>query len=71
MQESETRHWSVGETVRLRDDDRLMTVVRCHANGEVSVAWFDQRKMRLVRVKPDQLEAVVSEIAPPGHRRPD
>lgn len=69
MQESDTRHWTVGETVRLRSDERLMTVVRCHANGEVSVAWFDQRKMRLVRVAADELEPVVSEVAPPGPRR--
>jgi uncharacterized protein YodC (DUF2158 family) len=71
MQEGEIRHWSVGETVRLHDDDRLMTVVRRHANGEVSVAWFDQRKMRLLRVRADKIDPVVSEVAPPGYRRED
>ena len=69
MQESDIRQWTVGETVRLRDDDRLMTVVRCHDDGEVSVAWFDQRKMHLVRVPAGRIEPVVSEVAPPGLRR--
>lgn len=69
MQEHEIRQWTVGETVRIRDDDRLMTVVKCHDDGDVSVAWFEQRKMHLERVAADQLEPVVSEAAPPGVQR--
>lgn len=69
MQRQDARRWTVGETVRLRDDGRLMTVVRCHDDGEVSVAWFEQRKMHLERVPSDQVEPVVSEVAPPGIQR--
>jgi uncharacterized protein YodC (DUF2158 family) len=69
MQEQDVRQWTVGETVRLRDDERLMTVVRCHADGEISVAWFEQRKMHLERVPADRLEPVTSEVIPPGVQR--
>lgn len=69
MQEHDIRQWAVGETVRLRDDDRLMTVVRCHDDGQVSVAWFEQRKMHLERVPADRIEPVESEVAPPGTQR--
>ena len=69
MQEQDTRQWTVGETVRLRDDDRLMTVVRCHDDGQVSLAWFEQRKMHLERVAADRIEPVVSEVAPPSTQR--
>jgi uncharacterized protein YodC (DUF2158 family) len=65
MQEQDIRQWTVGETVRIRDDDRLMTVVRCHDDGQVSLAWFEQRKMHLERVSADLIEPVVSEVAPP------
>ncbi|MCB1448064.1 MAG: hypothetical protein KDJ87_20360 [Rhizobiaceae bacterium] len=71
MQQEETRRWSVGETVRLCDDERLMTVVRCHEDGEVSVAWFEQRKMHLERVPADTIEPVSSEAAPPSLQRKD
>lgn len=70
MQEQDIRQWTVGETVRFRDDDRLMTVVKCHEDGQVSVAWFEQRKMHLERVEADRIEPVVSEAVPPGvHRK--
>lgn len=69
MQEQENRQWTVGETVRLRNDDRLMTVVRCHDDGQVSLAWFEQRKMHLERVPADLIEPVVSEVAPPATDR--
>ena len=69
MQERDIRQWAVGETVRLRNDDRLMTVVRCHDDGQVSVAWFEQRKMHLERVPADRIEPVASEAAPPGAQR--
>lgn len=69
MQDDEIRQWTVGETVRIRDDDRLMTVVKVHEDGDVSVAWFEQRKMHLEKVAGDRLEPVVSEVAPPGTHR--
>lgn len=70
MQQQDSRQWTVGETVRLRGDERLMTVVRCHGDGFVSVAWFEQRKMHLERVPSADIEPVVSEVVPPSiHRR--
>lgn len=70
MQEQDGRQWIVGETVRLIGDERLMTVVRCHDDGFISVAWFEQRKMHLERVSADEVEPVVSEVVPPGlHRK--
>ena len=64
--EEQTRQWAVGETVRLKDDDRLMTVVKCHNDGNVSVAWFEQRKMHLERVSAANIMAVENEVVPPG-----
>ena len=70
MQEQDNRQWTVGETVRVRGHERLMTVVRCHDDGFVSVAWFEQRKMHLERVPSDDVEPVVSEVATPeAHRK--
>ena len=70
MQEQDSRQWTVGETVRVRGDERLMTVVRCHDDGFVSVAWFEQRKMHLERVPSYDIEPVVSEVATPeAHRK--
>ena len=70
MQQQDTKQWTVGETVRVRGDERLMTVVRCHDDGFVSVAWFEQRKMHLERVPSGDLDVVVSEIVPPeAHRK--
>jgi hypothetical protein len=69
MQDQEIKQWTVGETVRIRDNDRLMTVVRCHDDGQVSLAWFEQRKMHLERVAADRIEPVVSEVAPPVAER--
>jgi uncharacterized protein YodC (DUF2158 family) len=69
MQQND-RQWTVGETVRVRGEERLMTVVRCHDDGFVSVAWFEQRKMHLERVPSDDLESVLSEVATPeAHRK--
>lgn len=68
--QQDTSHWTVGETVRVRGDERLMTVVRCHDDGFVSLAWFDKRKMHLERVASEEIEPVVSEVAPPGVQRP-
>jgi hypothetical protein len=68
MQQND-RQWTVGETVRVRGEERLMTVVRCHDDGFVSVAWFEQRKMHLERVPSDDIESVVSEVATPGTHR--
>ena len=65
MQQHDTSQWTVGETVRVRGDERLMTVVRCHRDGFVSLAWFEQRKMHLERVASEEIEPVVSEVAPP------
>lgn len=60
----------MGETVRLKGDERLMTVVRCHDDGSVSVAWFEGRKMHLERVPSADVEPVVSETVPPEvHRK--
>lgn len=70
MQQQDSKQWTVGETVRLRGEERLMTVVRCHDDGFVSVAWFEQRKMHLERVSSGDIETVVSEIVPPDvHRK--
>jgi uncharacterized protein YodC (DUF2158 family) len=70
MQHQDSRQWTVGETVRLKGEERLMTVVRCHDDDSVSVAWFEQRKMHLERVPSDTLEPVVSESVPPeAHRK--
>lgn len=70
MQQQDSRQWTVGETVRLTGSERLMTVVRCHDDGFVSVAWFEQRKMHLERVPSDGIEPVVSEVVPPSlHRK--
>ena len=70
MQQQDSRQWTVGETVRVKGDDRLMTVVRCHDDGFVSVAWFEQRKMHLERVQSGELEPVLSEVVTPeAHRR--
>ena len=70
MQQQDSRQWTVGETVRLTGSERLMTVVRCHDDGFVSVAWFEQRKMHLERVASDGIEPVVSEVVPPSiHRK--
>jgi uncharacterized protein YodC (DUF2158 family) len=66
MSERQDRHWAVGETVRLKDDDRLMTVVKSHDDGSVSVAWFEQRKMHLERVPAENVMAVENEVLPPG-----
>jgi uncharacterized protein YodC (DUF2158 family) len=66
MSEEQDRHWTVGETVRLKDDDRLMTVVKSHDDGSISVAWFEQRKMHLERVPVANVLAVESEVLPPG-----
>lgn len=66
MKEEQGRHWAVGETVRLRDDDRLMTVVKSHDDGSVSVAWFEQRKMHLERVPVANVLSVESEVLAPG-----
>jgi uncharacterized protein YodC (DUF2158 family) len=68
MQQQENSPWTVGETVRVRGSERLMTVVRCHRDGFVSLAWFEQRKMHLERVAAEQIEPVMSEVAPPGVR---
>jgi hypothetical protein len=68
MQQND-RQWTVGETVRVRGEERLMTVVRCHDDGFVSVAWFEQRKMHLERVPSDDLESVLSEVATPETHR--
>jgi uncharacterized protein YodC (DUF2158 family) len=68
MQQND-RQWTVGETVRVRGEERLMTVVRCHDDGFVSVAWFEQRKMHLERVPSDDIESVVSEVATPETHR--
>jgi hypothetical protein len=68
MQQND-RQWIVGETVRVRGEERLMTVVRCHDDGFVSVAWFEQRKMHLERVPSDDIESVVSEVATPETHR--
>jgi uncharacterized protein YodC (DUF2158 family) len=64
--ERQDRHWAVGETVRLKDDDRLMTVVKSHDDGSISVAWFEQRKMHLERVPVENVLAVENEVLPPG-----
>ena len=70
MQHEDSRQWTVGETVRLKGDERLMTVVRCHDDGSVSVAWFERRKMHLERVPAGDIQPVVSEIVPPEvHRK--
>lgn len=69
MQHQDVRRWVVGETVRIKGEERLLTVVRCHDDGFVSVAWFDKRKMNLERVESERLEPVVSEVAPPGVQR--
>lgn len=70
MQQHDTRTWTVGETVRVKGEERLMTVVRCHDDGFISVAWFEQRKMRLERVVSEELEPVVTEVVPPDvHRK--
>jgi uncharacterized protein YodC (DUF2158 family) len=70
MQHQDSRQWTVGETVRLKGDERLMTVVRCHEDSFVSVAWFEGRKMHLERVPSDDIDPVVSEIVPPEvHRK--
>lgn len=66
MSERQDRHWAVGETVRLKDDDRLMTVVKSHDDGSISVAWFEQRKMHLERVPVENVLAVENEVLPPG-----
>jgi uncharacterized protein YodC (DUF2158 family) len=66
MSEQQDRHWAVGETVRLKDDDRLMTIVKSHDDGSVSVAWFEQRKMHLERVPVENVQAVDNEVLPPG-----
>lgn len=66
MSEQQDRHWAVGETVRLKDDDRLMTIVKSHDDGSVSVAWFEQRKMHLERVPAADVLAVENEVLPPG-----
>ncbi|MDB5551049.1 MAG: hypothetical protein JWL86_1033 [Rhizobium sp.] len=66
MSEQQDRHWAVGETVRLKDDDRLMTIVKSHDDGSVSVAWFEQRKMHLERVPAENVLAVENEVLPPG-----
>jgi uncharacterized protein YodC (DUF2158 family) len=66
MSEQQGRHWAVGETVRLKDDDRLMTIVKSHDDGSVSVAWFEQRKMHLERVPVADVLAVENEVLPPG-----
>jgi uncharacterized protein YodC (DUF2158 family) len=66
MSEQQDRHWAVGETVRLKDDDRLMTIVKSHDDGSVSVAWFEQRKMHLERVPVADVLAVENEVLPPG-----
>jgi uncharacterized protein YodC (DUF2158 family) len=66
MSEEQDRHWAVGETVRLKDDDRLMTVVKRHDDGSISVAWFEQRKMHLERVPVADVLAVENEVLPPG-----
>ena len=69
MQQQDNRLWTVGETVRVRGDERLMTVVRCHDDGFVSVAWFERRKMHLERVLSQDLDPVVSEVVPPETHR--
>lgn len=69
MQHQDSRRWIVGETVRVKGEERLMTVVRCHGDDSVSVAWFEQRKMHLERVKAGDIEPVVSEIVPPRAHR--
>lgn len=66
MQQQDSKQWTVGETVRLRGEERLMTVVRCHDDGFVSVAWFEQRKMHLERVPVGDLVPVDNEVLPPG-----
>ena len=66
MNEQQDRHWTVGETVRLKDDLRLMTVVKNHEDGSISVAWFEQRKMHLERVPVADIVPVVNEVLPPG-----
>ncbi|CAN7667490.1 hypothetical protein [Rhizobium sp. LjRoot254] len=66
MSEQQRRHWAVGETVRLKNDDRLMTIVKSHDDGSVSVAWFEQRKMHLERVPAENVLAVENEVLPPG-----
>ena len=70
MEQEESRQWTVGETVRVKGDERLMTVVRCHDDGFVSVAWFEQRKMHLERVASTDIERVVVEVVSPSvHRK--
>ena len=69
MQQQDSRQWTVGETVRVSGDERLMTVVRCHDDGYVSLAWFEQRKMHIERVASDNIEPVINEIVPPGLNR--
>lgn len=71
MNEEQDRQWAVGETVRLKNDDRLMTVVKCHDDGSVSVAWFEQRKMHLERVPAGNILAVENEVLPPGRAMED
>ena len=71
MQQQDSRQWTVGETVRLRGSERLMTVVRCHDDGFVSVAWFEQRKMHLERVAAGNILAVENEVLPPGRAMED
>ena len=71
MNEEQDRQWAVGETVRLKNDDRLMTVVKCHDDGSVSVAWFEQRKMHLERVAAGNILAVENEVLPPGRAMED
>ena len=66
MNEEHERQWTVGETVRLKDDLRLMTVVKNHDDGSISVAWFEQRKMHLERVPAENVLAVENEVLPPG-----
>ena len=68
MSEQQERHWAVGETVRLKDDPRLMTVVKNHDDGTISVAWFEQRKMHLERVPARDVVAVDNEVLPPGQQ---
>jgi len=68
MNEEHERQWTVGETVRLKDDLRLMTVVKNHDDGSISVAWFEQRKMHLERVPAAHVVAVDNEVLAPGQQ---
>lgn len=68
MSEQQERHWAVGETVRLKDDPRLMTVVKTHDDGTISVAWFEQRKMHLERVAVKEIVPVENEVLQPGQQ---